>query len=84
MPIQITGADQEHLMALIDGILEAVVTAEVTPQQAREAIAKIVMMAVQDYERDVRDWLAGEWFEDWKLACRSGQALSRRRPAPSP
>jgi hypothetical protein len=73
MPIQFNATDHQQMDVLLDGILRAVVMTEVTPRQAREAIARIISAAAIDNEPEVRDWLGSDRLDRWIRLCRGAQ-----------
>jgi hypothetical protein len=71
--------DHQQLDALLDGMLQAVVTTEVTPRQAREAITQIILAAVINNEPVVRDWLGPDRLDRWIRLCREAQEGGEER-----
>jgi hypothetical protein len=78
MSIEFSDTDQRLLTLLIDSILKAVVMTEVTTEQARQAIAHLVLVAARGDERDLRDWFDPETIDVWKRQC----VAARRGEAP--
>jgi len=70
MAIKFKAADHKALNRLIDSILSAVILTEVSPSQAREAIAHVLTPAAIDNEKEVRDWLDPQRVLRWKEECR--------------
>jgi len=70
MAMKFIKTDDKRLNQLIDSILSAVILTEVSPLQAREAIAHVLTAAAIDDEKEVRDWLDPERVGRWKEECR--------------
>ena len=67
MAISLSSADHDKMEVLLDGILEAVASEDVTAKEARNAIAHILTAAAIGNEGELRGWLDDPGvLQEWK------------------
>ena len=66
MPIALSPADHLALDVLLDDILAASVSGDVSPEAARGALAHVITAAAMGGERTFRGWLRPDTVVGWK------------------
>ena len=66
MAIKLSERDHRALDAMIDAILDAHVSGEVSPHAARGALAHVITAAAIENEGELRGWLKPETVAAWK------------------